>query len=396
MLTRRNLLKRSSLLALSPSVPGFLTRLARASELQKNGRVLVVIQLGGGNDGINTVVPYRDEGYAKHRNQLRLPVDQLHKLNDQVALHPQMKAMAELFESQRLAVVQGVGYPNPNRSHDVSMAIWQTARFDPTEHDSYGWLGRALDQSPQRQEGPASLLVGDDALPTALVGRRSVAGSFSRLDELSVQNEAARATVAGAPAADDLEGFIRRSTLDAYATADAVNAAVARRQAKSSYPSNPLGEHLSIIARLIEADLPTRVYYAVQSGYDTHSVQLPAHGRLLRELSLALKAFLDDLAESKLAERVTVMTFSEFGRRVAENASAGTDHGTAAPLFLAGGGVQAGLIGATPSLTDLEQGDLKMAIDFRRVYAGVLRDWLAIDPDEVLGASFEPLPLFAG
>ncbi|HVX64456.1 MAG TPA: DUF1501 domain-containing protein [Pirellulales bacterium] len=396
MLTRRNLLKRSSLLALSPSVPGFLTRLARASEPQKNGRVLVVIQLGGGNDGINTVVPYRDEGYARHRNQLRLPVDQLHKLNDQVALHPQMKAMAELFESQRLAVVQGVGYPNPNRSHDVSMAIWQTARFDPTEHDSYGWLGRALDQSPQRQAGPASLLVGDGALPTALVGRRSVAGSFSRLDELSVQNEAARATVAGAPAADDLEGFIRRSTLDAYATADAVNAAVARRQAKSSYPSNPLGEHLSIIARLIEADLPTRVYYAVQSGYDTHSVQLPAHGRLLRELSLALKAFLDDLAESKLAERVTVMTFSEFGRRVAENASAGTDHGTAAPLFLAGGGVQAGLIGATPSLTDLEQGDLKMAIDFRRVYAGVLRDWLAIDPDEVLGASFEPLPLFAG
>jgi uncharacterized protein (DUF1501 family) len=396
MLTRRNLLKRSSLLALSPSVPGFLTRLARASQPDKDGRVLVVIQLGGGNDGINTVVPYRDEGYARHRNQLRLPVDKLHKLNDQVALHPQMKAMAELFESRRLAVVQGVGYPNLNRSHDVSMAIWQTARFDPAEHDSYGWLGRALDQSPQRPKGPASLLVGDGALPTALVGRRSAAGSFSRLDELSVQNEAARATVAGAPAADDLEGFIRRSTLDAYAMADAVNAAVARRQAKSTYPSNPLGEHLSIIARLIEADLPTRVYYAVQSGYDTHSVQLPAHGRLLRELSLALKAFLDDLAESKLAERVTVMTFSEFGRRVAENASAGTDHGTAAPLFLAGGGVQAGLIGATPSLTDLEQGDLKMAIDFRRVYAGVLRDWLAIDPDEVLGASFEPLPLFAG
>ncbi len=396
MLTRRNLLKRSSLLALSPSVPGFLARLARASQPQKDGRVLVVIQLGGGNDGVNTVVPYGDEGYARHRNQLRLPVDKLHKLNDEVALHPQMKAMAELFESRRLAVVQGVGYPNPNRSHDVSMAIWQTARFDPAEHDSYGWLGRALDQSPQRQEGPASLLVGDGALPTALVGRRSVAGSFSRLDELSVQNDSARATVAGASAADDLEGFIRRSTLDAYATADAVNAAVARRQAKSSYPSNSLGEHLSIIARLIEADLPTRVYYAVQSGYDTHSVQLPAHGRLLRELSLALKAFLDDLAESKLAERVTVMTFSEFGRRVAENASAGTDHGTAAPLFLAGGGVQAGLVGATPSLTDLEQGDLKMAIDFRRVYASVLRDWLAIDPDDVLGASFEPLPLFKG
>src|SRR3569623_1648962 len=152
MLTRSSLLKRSSLLALSPSVPDFLARLARAAETKPDGRVLVVIQLGGGNDGINTVVPYADEGYAKHRDKLRLPVDQLHKLNDQVALHPSMKAMGELFESQRLAIVQGVGYPNPNRSHDVSMAIWQPARFDPAEHKSYGWLGRELDESPARRQ----------------------------------------------------------------------------------------------------------------------------------------------------------------------------------------------------------------------------------------------------
>ncbi len=395
MLTRRNLLKRSSLLALAPTVPGFLARLASAIEAKTDDRVLVVIQLDGGNDGVNTVVPYRDEGYAQHRDKLRLPAADLRKLTDDVALHPSMRAMAELFESQKLAVVQGVGYPNPNRSHDVSMAIWHTARFDRTEHKSYGWLGRALDQLPQPHGGPAAMLLGDGALPIALLGRRSVAGSFSRLEELNVPNDAARAAVAEQPAADDLAGFIRRSTLDAYATADAVSAAVARQRAKSNYPSSQLAERLSTIARLIEAGLPTRVYYAVQPGYDTHAVQLPTHAQLLRELSQALKAFLDDLAESKLTERVLVMTFSEFGRRVAENASAGTDHGTAAPMFLAGGGVQGGLIGTQPSLTDLDEGDVKMSLDFRRVYAGVLRDWLRVDPYSVLGAPVEPLEMFA-
>lgn len=395
MLTRRNLLKRSSLLALAPAVPGFLARLARAAEAKSDGRVLVVIQLGGGNDGINTVVPYADDGYAKHRDKLRLPVAQLHKLDDCVALHPAMKAMAELFESQRLAVVQGVGYPNPNRSHDVSMAIWQTARFDPADHKSYGWLGRALDESAERRAGPSSLLVGDDALPVAILGRKAVAGSFSRLDELSVQNDAARAAAAAESAVDGLDDFVRRSALDAYATADAVNAAVSRQKSKANYPASKLGEHLSTIARLIEAELPARVYYAVQSGYDTHSVQLQTHSQLLRELSQALKAFLDDLAASKLTERVLVMTFSEFGRRVAENASAGTDHGTAAPMFLAGGGVRPGLHGAAPSLVDLLDGDLKMSLDFRSVYATVLDHWLRLSPEPILAGRFERLPLFA-
>lgn len=395
MLTRRNLLKRSSLLALAPAVPGFLARLARAAEVKPDGRVLVVIQLGGGNDGINTVVPYADEGYAKHRDKLRLPVAQLHKLDDRLALHPAMKGMAELFESQRLAVVQGVGYPNPNRSHDVSMAIWQTARFDPADHKSYGWLGRALDESSERRAGPSSLLVGDGPLPVAVLGRKAAAGSFSRLDELSVQNDAARAATAVESAAGGLDDFVRRSALDAYATADAVNAAVSRQKSKSNYPASKLGEHLSTIARLIEADLPARVYYAVQSGYDTHSVQLQTHSQLLRELSQAMKAFLDDLIESKLADRVLVMTFSEFGRRVAENASAGTDHGTAAPMFLAGGGVRPGLHGAAPSLADLVDGDLKMSLDFRSVYATVLDHWLGLSHEPILAGRFARVPLFA-
>ena len=398
MLTRRNLLKRSSLLALAPTVPAFLARLARATEAKPDDRVLVVIQLEGGNDGINTVVPFRDEGYAKHRRQVRLPADRLHKLGDEAALHPAMKPMADLFAAGRLAVVQGVGYPNPNRSHDVSMAIWHTARFDRLEHAGYGWLGRALDESPSQAGGPASLLVGAGALPVALAGRRSVAGSFSRLDELKVHNDAARDAVAAEPVADNLQEFVRRSSLDAYATADAVGAvgaAAARQRVKTSYPASQLGEHLSVIARLIEAGLPTRVYYAVQSGYDTHSLQLPTHAQLLGQLSAALAAFLDDLAARKLAERVLVLTFSEFGRRVEENASAGTDHGTAAPMFLAGGGVRPGLFGAAPRLVDLDDGDLKMSLDFRQVYAAVLDDWLGLSHERVLGGRFERVPLLA-
>jgi uncharacterized protein (DUF1501 family) len=427
MLSRRSLLKRSSLLALAPTVPTFLARLAHAVEAKRDNRVLVVIQLDGGNDGINTVVPYRDEGYAKHRRQLRLPEDKLNKLGDELALHPSMRAMAGLFEQQRLAVVQGVGYPNPNRSHDVSMAIWHTARFDRAEHKTYGWLGRALDESTvaaalrdaDRQPPPdatgdprhavpqrsSAMLVGEGALPGALIGRRSIASTFNRLDELAVQNEAARSrSIADAGDGDlsgnlgsdpdgDLAAFVRRSALDAYVTADTVNAAAARQRGKAVYPSSQLAEHLSVIARLIEAGLPARVYYAVERGYDTHAVQLPTHARLLGELSGALAAFLADLTQAGLAERVLVMTFSEFGRRVTENASAGTDHGTAAPMFLAGGGVQGGLFGQAPRLLDLDEGDLKMTVDFRQVYAAVLRDWLNVAPDSVLAGHFAPLPL---
>ena len=405
MLCRRDLLKRCSLIALAPTVPGFLARLARAAEAKADDRILVVVQLDGGNDGLNTVVPYRDEAYARHRDKLWLDAKDIIKLNDEVALNPAMRAAADLFESQRLTIVEGVGYPNPNRSHDVSMAIWHTSSFDPADHKSYGWLGRALDTvvtAASDRASPALLRIGDGALPTAVIGRRAIAGGFSRLDELAASGDLGRRVAAGdqaigdpatgEAAADALADFARRATLDAYATADSVSRAAAKA-AGQGYPSTALGEHLGTIARLIEAELPTRVYYAAQSGYDTHAVQLPQHATLLRELSGALKAFLDDLAASHLADRVLVLCFSEFGRRVAENGSAGTDHGTAGPVLLAGGGARAGLVGQRPSLTDLDQGDFKMTVDFRRVYATLLDDWLGIDSQSVLGERFERLDI---
>jgi uncharacterized protein (DUF1501 family) len=194
----------------------------------------------------------------------------------------------------------------------------------------------------------------------------------------------------------DLAAFVRRSTLDAYATSERMAEVLRVKDTGASYPATGLAERLRVIARLIKGGVGTRVFYTAQGGYDTHYVQLPIHFDLLAEFSGALRAFLDDLAGARLAERVAVLCFGEFGRRVRENGSQGTDHGTAGPVFLAGPGVRAGLLGAAPMLLDLQDGDLKMTVDFRRLYAGVLRDWLGLPSRPALGGEFEPLPLFRG
>ncbi|QDV39196.1 DUF1501 domain-containing protein [Tautonia plasticadhaerens] len=389
-------LRSSSLIALAPMVPGFLARSARAARPEADARVLVVIQLDGGNDGINTVVPFEDDGYARHRDALRLPADRLIKIDDRLALHPSMRGAADLLESGRLAIVPGVGYPNPNRSHFESMAIWHSARLDPEDRTGQGWLGRAFDESGL--DGSPSLLVGPGPSPTALIGRRASAASLERLDDYApaplVAGLGAAASPAPAPG-DDLAAFVRRSTLDAYATADQL-AELAREGDDARYPATGLADRLRTVARLLKAGHAARAYYATQPGYDTHAGQLPTHGRLLSELSGALKAFLDDLAAAGLAERVLVLCFSEFGRRVAENGSAGTDHGTAGPVLVAGPGVAAGVAGPSPSLEELEGGDLATAVDFRRVYATVLSGWMGLPAGAALGGEFEPLPLLGG
>ncbi len=393
MPTRRAILasalRSSSLIALSPTVPGFLGRAARAGSPDPDGRALVVIQLDGGNDGINTVVPGGDEGYARNRKALRLPADRLIKLADGVGLHPAMGAAGKLLESGRLAIVPGVGYPNPDRSHFRSMAIWQTARLDPEDHGGPGWLGRGLDAAgPGRA---ASMFVGAGTPPVALRGRRTTASSLERIEDLTL--DSARPGVDAPAGGDDLSAFVRRSALDAYAAADRLAELGRRDDASARYPVTPLAGRLRLVARLLKGGFGSRVFYTTQGGYDTHAAQAPAHADLLGELSGALLAFLDDLAASGLADRVLVLAFSEFGRRVAENGSAGTDHGASGPVFLAGPGVRPGLIGKYPSLTDLDGGDLKVDVDFRRVYATLLTGWLGLPAAPALGGTFEPLPL---
>jgi uncharacterized protein (DUF1501 family) len=386
--SRRDFFRVLPVISLAPTVPGFIARLAQASTPERDGRILVVIQLDGGNDGLNTVVPFADDAYAKNRKTLKIPRKELIKLSDGIGLHPAMRQAGKLVESERLGIIPGVGYPNPNRSHFASMAIWHTARLDTEEHGGPGWLGRGLDSAP----AASSTFVGAGSIPAAIRGRRSLASSLERIEDLTLDTRAAREALSGD--GDDLAAFVRRSTLQAYASSDRMRDLAKDRTGGGRYPETPLANRLKLIARLIKGEYQSRVFYTLQGGYDTHSQQSGTHYGLLGELSGAIKAFLDDLADSKLADRVVVLCFSEFGRRVHENGSGGTDHGAAGPVFLAGPAVKPGLLGKYPSLTDLVDGDLKPLVDFRRVYATILDQWLGIPSAPALGGTFEPLALF--
>ena len=361
-----------------PTIPAFLAKTARAAASNNNAKVLVVVQLDGGNDALNTVVPFADPEYAKLRPRLKLDPKELLKLNDSVGLHSSLKPLGDLLEQGKLAVIPGVGYPNPSRSHFQSMAIWQTANFDPEEQKSYGWLGRALDA-----DNGTSALLGNGALPVALRGRRSTALSLSHMDDLLLTDAAIARRALGTESNGDLLAFVRRQAADGYSAAEKM--AKLTHGENAHYPSSVLADRLQSIASLLKSDLGPRVFYTLQPSYDTHASQTNIHANLLREFAEAVKAFFADLREAKLAERVVLLAFSEFGRTIAENGSAGTDHGTAGSVFLVGPSVKGGLIGTMPSLTDLVEGEPKMTTDFRNIYASILDQWMDCSSEQVRG-----------
>jgi uncharacterized protein (DUF1501 family) len=372
-------IERSALLSLTPWVPRFLPESLGATPPSDDDRILVVIQMDGGNDGLNTVIPFADAKYAEVRKELRIPEKEIHKLNDEIGLHPSMKGMLELFKEGRMSIVQGVGFPNPNRSHFESMAIWQHARLEAAQHDSIGWLGRAADAwYPKSINGPDSVYVGSESIPVALRGRRSEAISLFEESDLRLDADVAKLALTE-KTNDDITSYIQRSLSTTFESARRF-ADIKSKESTSTiqYPESMLAKKLQLVSRMIRMGGGSRVYYVNQPGYDTHSSQLLAHEQLLREFSQATKAFLDDLGADKLDQQVAVMAFSEFGRRVQENGSAGTDHGIAGPMFFAGSGVRGGIVGAHPSLSDLDDGDLKFAIDFRQVYSTVLAKWLGV------------------
>lgn len=406
MLSRRDfMLRTSSLVSLSPLAPMMLSRTARAAGAEPDAKTLVVIQLDGGNDGLNTVVPYADQEYPRLRPKLHVAADRVLKLDDHVGLHPQMSAAKKLFDDGRLAIVQGVGYPNPDRSHFNSMRIWQTASFDPAAFNDYGWLGRALDRrllnSPPAISGapaaePSIVYIGEEQLPVALWARRAEAMSLTRLDDLALQSAPGRISPPAA-VATDVQQFVSRQMLSAYGAADELTRRTGsgEKTSDATYPDSDIAGRLRLISQLIQSGSQARVYYATLSGFDTHAAQEFTHANLLDRFSQALAAFLDDLRGAGLAERVVVLAFSEFGRRAAENDSLGTDHGAAAPVFVAGQPVRGGLIGGPPNLQDLVGGDVMMGVDFRQVYATLMQNWLGVPAQEILGQSFEMLPLIA-
>ncbi len=335
MLNRRGFLCTSSLVSLLPTMPSFMGPLVSAMEATaSNGRILVVLQLDGGNDGINTVIPIDDEGYDRHRRDLRLRKSELLKMSDKFAFHPELRGIGQLFEQGRLSIAHGVGYPNPNRSHFESMKVWHAGSTDPEIfRSSSGWIGESFGSQPVEPGSTQAIHVGDESIPQALRGRRCNASTFLHPDEMRlVRRSPHDDRVATDSSQDSLTAFVSDHVKLAYASSMQIQEAI-REEGSNGYPESRLGKKLKMISQLIKSDLSTRVYYTTQGGYDTHAGQLPVHANLLSELSNSMKAFMDDLQRSGLEDRVLVLAFSEFGRRVEENASFGTDHGTAGLFF---------------------------------------------------------------
>ncbi len=410
--TRREFLGRGlTLAAAAATVPSFLSDTAFALDNRTAGEapprkntdqpILVVVQLAGGNDGLNTVVPYADDAYHRARPTLAVKADQVLKLTDRVGLHPNLKPLKALYDAGGLAIVQGVGYPNPNRSHFRSMEIWETAA-DSDKVERYGWIGRYFDH--QCAGAPDAALAGlrvGRSMPQAFTNGSSIGVSLQRPEQYRwhpSDRDAARQVAVfqrlatGSPGGQTLD-FLQRTALNAnLSSAEILELAKAYRS-RVAYPDSSFAASLKTVAQMIAGGLGTRVYYVTLGGFDTHAQQEREHPGLLDDLGASLSAFLADLKEQGNLDRVVAMAFSEFGRRVQENGSGGTDHGAAGLMLLAGGPVKAGLHGTCPSLTELDRGDLKFGIDFRSVYATVLDGWLKAPAEAILGRKFAPLKL---
>jgi uncharacterized protein (DUF1501 family) len=410
--TRRGFLKATltggSLASLGLTVPQFLTRTAFAAPTaDKPGAketILVVIQLTGGNDGLNTVIPFNDELYPKYRPTLKIGKAQVKKLDDRVGLHPSMDGLAGLLQDNSLCVVQGVGYPNPDQSHFRSMDIWQAASTE--KEVTEGWIGKALKKLP-----PATpsfhLASNNEIAPLALTGAPARVPSITSLADFQLKTEAAsgaekreqRAIIEGTAKSTagqpGLIDFVRRTAVNTYDSSKRLQEIAKNYQPKVPYPQTPLANKLKVAAQLIDADLGARLFYVSIDGFDTHANQQQAHANLLKQVSDAMTAFYKDLSARGHKDRVLIMTFSEFGRRAKENGSKGTDHGSAAPMLLVGGKVKAGVVGAHPDLAKLEMGNLVHHTDFRQVYAAILDRWLGVDSKEVLGKAFTPVEVLA-
>jgi uncharacterized protein (DUF1501 family) len=408
MMTRREFLNKGlTIVAAGATAPMFLTRTALAlnnpwdqalatSASGRDGPILVVVQMGGGNDGLNTVVPFNRDEYYRARPRLAVPRQNVIRVTDEVGFHPGLKPLKALYDEGRLGVVQGAGYPNPNRSHFRSMEIWHTADPDGNGPRT-GWLGRLFDsECPDCGPTTGIAMLGAE-MPLAMQGTagRAVvlespqAFAFQPVAGAGVREvEAFRQLMQPVPGDEPTVDFLTHTAMDAILASDEIRKIAGRLSDSGAYPRDPFSLKLRLVSELISAGAPTRVYYVGLGGFDTHAAQAGRHDRLLEQLGAGLDAFVKDLTQKGLLERVLVMTFSEFGRRVSENASAGTDHGAAAPMFLIGSNVAPGIHGAHPSLTELDQGDLKFQVDFRSVYATVLEQWMGIGSQPILGSRF--------
>ena len=403
--SRRQFLKSTlaspALLSLTSAAPARPAH--AAAEKQRGDTVLVIVQLSGGNDGLNTVAPYADDAYARSRSTLRLTGKDVHKIDDYVGFHPKMEGFARLLKAGRLSVVQGVGYPKSDRSHPGAMRDWHTAR-PARDRCPTGWLGRAVDSACRQDEARVpGVFVGPIVRPFALTAEKACVPSIRSARELTLHAMPESSGVSpqrgrsgeGNPLAD----YVQRSSRSAYEVSRRIQEVLADAPAAHRYPPLRLAGHLKTVAQLIRADVGIRIFLTELGGggiggFDNHANQRDNHAAILGQLSDSVAAFADDLARHKSLDRVCLMTFSEFGRTLSENGRRGTGHGAAAPVFLMGGRVRPGLIGKHPSLVDLDNDAPRFHTDFRRLYATVLDNWLGFDSDAVLGEKFDPFDIF--
>ena len=388
MLTRRRFVMGGLQLgALLPVLP----RLGRSTSTAEGERVLVVVQLTGGNDGLNTIVPRRQDAYFRSRPTLALKAASLHPLDDEHGFHPALKELGELFAAGRVSVIQGVGYPGMDRSHFRSMEVWHSA--DPVHLSrGVGWLGRMADQIASAVPGSMPAMhIGDEDLPLALAGKSTLPPSVRDEHGLELRpcaelaRERARILAEPAGSGSDLD-FLRASARDAYRAAERMSRA-AEGRASAAYPELELARKLRLVARLVTGGFDTRLFLVTLGGFDTHARQAALHAARLDELSRSLSAFQRDLDAAGAGQRVVTLVFSEFGRRVSENGSRGTDHGAAAPVLLVGGPWPGGLRGTPPDLERLVDGDVPFTTDFRALYTALERDWMELEPST-------PVPAF--
>ncbi len=391
LLKRKEFLQFSSLATASLMLPKFLKAFDGKSFVPPGNKVLVILQLSGGNDGLNTVIPVRNDIYYRSRPKLGIEKDKALQLTDEVGINPALQYFKELYDDGSLGIINNVGYPNPDRSHFRSMDIWQTAS-DSDKYIYTGWLGRYLDAQCSGCDRPTQALELDDVLSLALKGENNKALAVKdprRLYNTSHEKYFKQISAAHVPEEETVD-YLYKTLSETLSSADYIFEQSKSHPSSQIYPSTETGKNLKTISSLIMSDINTKVYYLSLGSFDTHVNQENQQKRLFTELNDAISAFVKDLKTNNRFQDVMLMTFSEFGRRVAQNASGGTDHGTANNMFFVGGGLkQKGLINLMPDLNDLNEGDLKHTVDFKSVYATVLRKWLDADDQKILGKQYE-------
>lgn len=369
-------------------------------------RTLVVVQLSGGNDGLNAVVPYGNGLYYQLRPQIGIAADEVLHLDDQMGLHPNLKSFKTLYDQHQLAIIQGVGYPNASRSHFRSMEVWHTARPD-SSGPGQGWLGAFMSEIYKVGDSPFECVNFGSSVPQALFTSHAPVAAIQdtnnfqflvdrRLPAMKDPLVKTFGQVYAKPAQ-------KTPALDLVASAwatthkgvDTLSGTSEKYQPAAQYPNSPFGKTMQQVAQMLTADIGTRVFYVQLGGFDTHANEKPSHANLMGQLADTLAAFQSDMESHGRGDQVLTMMFSEFGRRVKENGSQGTDHGAAGPMFVLGKGVKGGLYGERPDLQNLDEGDLAYTTDFRSVYATVIDDWLNASSRDVLGGTFDRLGFVA-